>query len=77
MGWDDGRVCLAAMLIPKSLVPDYGETFNPEDRPLVVGDSFQMDRCIPAEVEYGNTILEINPDKPENFVKLKAKTSAK
>ena len=48
-----------------------------EDRPLVVGDSFQMDRCIPAEVEYGNTILEINPDKPENFVKLKAKTSAK
>lgn len=67
--WKDGRVCFASLLIPISLIKDVYANARPEEQPKIVGGAYQLDDCVPATKEYGKTILEINPDKPENFVK--------
>jgi hypothetical protein len=67
--WRDGRACFDALLVPRSVMKAY-ENAKPEELPKVVGDSYQLDHCIPAGKEYGKTILEMNPDSPENFVRV-------
>lgn len=68
--WKGGRVCFNALLIPRSLMKDVYENASPEEQPKIVGGAYQLDHCVPAGKEYGETILEMNPDKPENFVKM-------
>jgi len=72
--WRDGRVCFTSLLVPTPLMKDLFEKAKPEEQPRVVGGAYQLDHCVPAGKEYGKTILEMNPDKPENFVKVSAAT---
>jgi hypothetical protein len=74
--WREGRVCFNGLLVPTVLMKAL-EGAPQEDRPKVVGQSYQMDHCIPAGKEYGKTILELNPDSPENFVKARSTTAPK
>jgi hypothetical protein len=70
--WKDGRVCFASLLIPTSLMKDVYANARREEQPKIVEGAYQLDDCVPATKEYGKTILEISPDKPENFVKTSA-----
>jgi hypothetical protein len=72
--WRDGRVCFSALLVPKALMKDLFESTRQDDRPKTVGGAYQLDHCVPAGREYGKTILEMNPDGPENFVKVNTAT---
>jgi hypothetical protein len=63
--WRGGRVCFNALLVPRPLMKMLEDI-----KPKVVGDAYQLDYCIPAVKEYGKTMLEINPDTRENFVKV-------
>jgi hypothetical protein len=71
--WRDGRVCFNALLVPRPLMKVF-ENAKPW-QPKVIGGAYQLDHCIPAGKEYGKTILEINPDAPENFVKVSSATA--
>lgn len=68
--WRDGRVCFDALLVPRSVMKILEEI-----RPKVLGDAYQLDYCIPAIREYSKTMLELNPDTRENFVKVSAATA--
>lgn len=68
--WRDGRVCFDALLVPRSVTKILEEI-----KPKVVGDAYQLDYCIPAVREYTKTILELNPDTRENFVKVSTVTA--
>jgi hypothetical protein len=68
--WREGRVCFNALLVPRPLMKMLEDI-----KPKVVGDAYQLDYCIPAVKEYSKTMLEINPDTRENFVRVGAVTA--
>jgi hypothetical protein len=68
--WRDGRVCFDAFLEPKQLLKDLFDNVPQQNQPKTVGRAYEIDDCLPASWEYGKTLLEVNPDSPENFVKL-------
>jgi hypothetical protein len=70
--WTEGKVCLKAFLVPQMLMSGLLQSVPREQWPKAVGPSYQLDQCAGAEMEYGKTILEINPDSSENFVMIKA-----
>jgi len=72
--WMGGQVFLAAFLEPEKLRSEVYEDLPLKQRPKTVGGSYQIDDCLPASWIYGKTVLEIDPDSSENFVKLKAST---
>jgi hypothetical protein len=73
--WRDGHVCFTALLVPKPLMKDLIQNVRPEDQPSIVGEAYRVDRCVPAQKEYGKTILEMNPDEPENFVRVTSRVA--
>jgi uncharacterized protein YceK len=71
--WQDGQVCFDTLLVPKSVMKAYED--GDLDPPKTVGQSYQLDCCVPAGKMYGKTILEINPDSSENFVRSSGATA--
>jgi hypothetical protein len=70
--WMGGRVCFGTFLEPKEFKNDIFVNARPQDEPKTVGGAYQLDECLPAGKEYGTTILEINPDGPENFAMVRS-----
>jgi hypothetical protein len=68
-----GYVCFNAFLLPRSFKSDVYEGSHPLPKPTVVGDAYTEDRCMGAGKVYGKTILEIDPDGGQNFVKIVSK----
>jgi hypothetical protein len=65
-----GRVCFESVLEPVRFKKDLYAASGRS--PTMIGRTYQLDDCLPAEKEYGKTILEINPDSEENFVMVAA-----
>ena len=59
-------------MLPRSVFKDLFGDGNPQHKS--VGEAYQFDYCSPASEEYGKTILELDPDSPQNFVKVNPKT---
>lgn len=65
--WQEEQLCFGALLVPSSAFP---AAFSYGIQSRIVGRCYQMDRCAAPVWEYGKTILEINPDTAENFVRI-------
>jgi hypothetical protein len=68
--WRDGQACFGGLLVPNQLLKDLYENAPQQNHPKTRGSAYELDDCLPASREYGKTLLEINPDSPENFEKL-------
>jgi len=71
----EDKVCFDAFLVPQMLRRGLLQSLPPQRQPKTVGPSYQVDQCVGAGIEYGKTILEINPDSSENFVMVKSFTA--
>lgn len=65
--WTNYQICFKALLEPKDLLK--GLFQDTQNQPKAIGGAYEIDDCLPASWEWGKTILEIDPDNPENLVK--------
>jgi hypothetical protein len=74
--WDP-RVCFTSLLLPKQtgvMQNIFAGDSAPPDWVKSAGGAYQLDECAGPLKEYGRTILEIDPDSEQNFVRVSAQT---